>query len=216
MMIQLPTDIPETMQQRASNLHSPPVRLVPRRTLRGGSAGGGLVRLFLPRHPKAAVIIFIQSTYKNRLSCGVASFSSKSTKEDPIDSCGVSDGLPPTRLASSRHSRRLSYDILFHRSSVVSRYRLLWHNRCRPVSHGPPPLLYQRVLVKYPYVEPELTAEVHRHPKMAAAKIEDLQRALAVCCIRCPCPYLHAWVIFHRYAVVSSLFLLFVFYIYFV
>ena len=35
-----------------SSLHSPPVRLVPRRTLRGGSAGGGLVRLFLPRHPR--------------------------------------------------------------------------------------------------------------------------------------------------------------------
>ena len=34
-----------------SNLHSPPVRLVPRRTLRGGSAGG-LVRLFLPRYPR--------------------------------------------------------------------------------------------------------------------------------------------------------------------
>ena len=47
-----------------SNLHSPPVRLVPRRTLRGGSAGGGLVRLFLPRHPKVAVVLFIQSTYK--------------------------------------------------------------------------------------------------------------------------------------------------------
>ena len=31
----------------SSNLHSSPVRLVvPRRTLRGGSAGGGLVRLF--------------------------------------------------------------------------------------------------------------------------------------------------------------------------
>ena len=35
-----------------SNLHSPPVQLVPRRTLRGGSAGGGLVRLFLSRHPR--------------------------------------------------------------------------------------------------------------------------------------------------------------------
>ena len=90
------------------------------------------------------------------------------------DSCGVSDGLPPTPLASSRHNRHLSDNILFHRSSVVSRYRLLWRNRCRPVSHGPPPLLYQPVLVKYPYVEPELTAEVHRHPKMAAAKTEDL------------------------------------------
>ena len=64
--------------------HSSPVRLVPRRTLRGGSAGGGLVRLFLPRHPKAAVVLFIQSTYKNRLSCGVAPFSFNSTKEDPI------------------------------------------------------------------------------------------------------------------------------------
>ena len=42
---------------------------------------------------------------------------------------------------------------------MVSRYRLLWRNRCRPVSHGPPPLLYQAVLVEYPYVEPELTAE---------------------------------------------------------
>ena len=35
-----------------SNLPSPPVQLVPRRTLRGGSAGGDLVRLFLPRHPR--------------------------------------------------------------------------------------------------------------------------------------------------------------------
>ena len=35
-----------------SNLHSPPVPLVPRRTLRGGSAGGGLVQLFVPRHPR--------------------------------------------------------------------------------------------------------------------------------------------------------------------
>ena len=60
-------------------------------------------------------------------------------------------------------------------------------------------------------MEPELTAEVHRHPKMAAAKTEDLQRVFAVCCIRFPYPYLHAWVVFHRYAVVSSLFLLFVF-----
>ena len=59
-------------------------------------------------------------------------------------------------------------------------------------------------------------SEVHRHPKMAAAKTEDLQRAFAVCCIRCRCPYLHAWVVFHRYAVVSSLFLLFVFSIFFV
>ena len=67
-----------------SNLHSPPVQLVPRRTLRGGSAGGGLVRLFLPEHPKAAVVLFIQSTYNNRLSCGVAPFSFKSTKEDSI------------------------------------------------------------------------------------------------------------------------------------
>ena len=33
------------------NLHSPPVQLMPRRTLRCGSAGG-LVRLFLPRHPR--------------------------------------------------------------------------------------------------------------------------------------------------------------------
>ena len=72
-----------------SNLHSPPVQLVPRRTLRGGSAGGGLVRLFLPRHPKAAVVLFIQSTYKNRLSCGVAPFSFKSTKEDSIDVVSV-------------------------------------------------------------------------------------------------------------------------------
>ena len=46
------------------------------------------------------------------------------------------------------------------------------------------------MLVKYPYVEPELTAGAHRHPKKAAAKAEDLQRAFAVCCIRCPCPYL--------------------------
>ena len=67
-----------------SNLHSPPVQLVPRRTLRGGSAGGGLVRLFQPRLPKAAVVFFIQSTYKTRLSCGVAPFFFKSTKEDSI------------------------------------------------------------------------------------------------------------------------------------
>ena len=50
----------------------------------------------------------------------------------------------------------------------------------RPPVNGPPPLLYQPVLVKYPYVEPELTAEAHRHPKMAGAKTEDLQRAFAV------------------------------------
>ena len=67
-----------------SNLHSPPVQIVPRRTSRGGSAGGGLVRLFLPRHPKAAVVLFIQSTYKNRMSCGVAPFCFKSTREDSI------------------------------------------------------------------------------------------------------------------------------------
>ena len=67
-----------------SNLHSPPVQLVPRSTLRGGSAGGGLVRLFLPRHPKAAVVLFIQSTKNPRLSCGVAPFSFKPTKEDSI------------------------------------------------------------------------------------------------------------------------------------
>ena len=79
-----------------SNLHSPPVRLVPRRTLRGGSAGGGLVRLILPRHPKAAVVVlFIQSTYKNRLSCGVAPFSFKSTKEDPIVVVSVTPPPPP-------------------------------------------------------------------------------------------------------------------------
>ena len=40
--------------------------------------------MFLTRHPKAAVVLFIQSTYKNRLYCGVAPFSFKSTKEDPI------------------------------------------------------------------------------------------------------------------------------------
>ena len=32
------------------------------------------------------------------------------------------------------------------------------------------------MLVKYPYVELELTAEAHRRPKVAAAKAEDLQR----------------------------------------
>ena len=67
-----------------SNLHSPPVQLVLRRTLQGDSAGGGLVRLFLPRHPKAAVVLFIQYRYKTRLSCGVALFSFKSTKQDSI------------------------------------------------------------------------------------------------------------------------------------
>ena len=102
---------------------------------------------------------------------------------------------------------------------MVSRYRPLWRNRCRSVSHGPRPLLYQSVLVKYPYVEPELTAEAHRHPKMAAAKAEDLQRAFAVCCIRCPCPCLTCLGCIlpfiglqslRFYAVASSLFLLFV------
>ena len=78
-----------------SNLHSPPVQLVPRRTLRGGSAGGGLVRLCLPRHPKAAVVLFIQSTYKNRLSCGVAPFSFKSTREDSIVVVSVMACHPP-------------------------------------------------------------------------------------------------------------------------
>ena len=65
---------------------------------------------------KAAVVLFIQSTYKTGLSCGVALFSFKSTRR--LDSCGVSDGLPPTRLVSSRHNRRLSDGIPFHRSSV--------------------------------------------------------------------------------------------------
>ena len=40
--------------------------------------------MFLARHPKAAVVLFIQSTYKNRLSCGVAPFTFKPTKEDSI------------------------------------------------------------------------------------------------------------------------------------
>ena len=34
--------------------------------------------------PKAAVVLFIQSIYKNRLSCGVAPFFFKSTREDSI------------------------------------------------------------------------------------------------------------------------------------
>ena len=34
--------------------------------------------------PTPVVLFNIQSTYKNRLSCGVALFSFKSTKEDPI------------------------------------------------------------------------------------------------------------------------------------
>ena len=34
--------------------------------------------------PKAAGVLFIQSTHKNRLSCGVAPFSFKSTREDSI------------------------------------------------------------------------------------------------------------------------------------
>ena len=63
------------------NLHPPPVQLVPRRTLRGGSAGG-LVRLFLPRHPR--LLWFALYSHKNRLSCGVAPFSFKSTREDSI------------------------------------------------------------------------------------------------------------------------------------
>ena len=49
------------------------------------------------------------------------------------------------------------------------------------------------------------------------------QRAFAVCCIRCPCPCLHAWAApliglpFVRfYAVVSTLFLLFFFRFFFV
>ena len=74
---------------------------MPRRTLRGGSAGGGLVRLFLPRHPKAAVVVlFLQSTYKNRLCCGVAPFSFKSTKEDPIVVVSVTLPPPPPACCS--------------------------------------------------------------------------------------------------------------------
>ena len=145
--------------------------------------------------------MYLNSSWCNitRLSLGVQYFGTTQGESGRLDSCGVNDGLPPTRLVSSRHNLRLSDDFLFHRSSVVSRYRPLWRNRCRPASHGPPPLLYKSVLVKYPYVEPELTAEAYRHPKIAAAKAEDLQRAFAVCCIRCPCPYLHAWVVFHRF-----------------
>ena len=58
-----PHDIRVYNRYPRSRTQSPPVRLVPRRTLRCGSAGGGLVRLFLPdtrrllwfslyRHPK--------------------------------------------------------------------------------------------------------------------------------------------------------------------
>ena len=66
-----------------ANLHSPPVQYVPRRTLRGGSAGGGLVRFFLPRHPR--LLRFSFTVYiQNRLSCGVSLFSFKSTREDSI------------------------------------------------------------------------------------------------------------------------------------
>ena len=57
------------------NLHSPPVQLVPRRALRGGSAGGGLVRVFLPRHPRLLWFSLCSLQTKNRLSCGVAPFS---------------------------------------------------------------------------------------------------------------------------------------------
>ena len=67
-----------------SNLHSPPVQLVPRRTLRGGSGPGGLVRLFLHRHSRPLWFSLYSLHTKNRLSCGVASFSFKSTREDSI------------------------------------------------------------------------------------------------------------------------------------
>ena len=136
-------------------------------------------------------------TYKNRLSCGVAPFSFKSSKEDStvvvsMMACHL-PAWPP--VGTTGASLMTSSSTV---AGVVSRYRPLWRNRCRPASHGPPPLLYQPVLVTYPYVEPELTAEAHRHPKMAAAKAEDLQRAFAVCCIRCPWPCLPAWVVFQR------------------
>ena len=58
-----------------SNLHSPPVQLVPRRTLRGGSAGWWFGSIVSTLTPKAAVVLFIWSTYKPRLSCGLAPFS---------------------------------------------------------------------------------------------------------------------------------------------
>ena len=63
-----------------SNLHSPPVQLVPQRTLRGGSAGG-LVRLFLPRHPR--MLRFSLYSLHTKIVCPVA-FSFKSTREDSI------------------------------------------------------------------------------------------------------------------------------------
>ena len=53
-----------------SNLHSPPVRLVPRRTLRVSSAGGGLVRLFLPRHPR--LLWFYLYSLHTKTVCPVA------------------------------------------------------------------------------------------------------------------------------------------------
>ena len=169
-----------------SNLPSPPVQLMPRRTLRGGSAGGGLVRLFLPRHPKAAVVLFIQPTYKNRLSCGVAPFSFKSTREDfivvvSVMACHLPVWPPVGTTGAS----------LMTSSSTVAAWFLA-------IAHFGATVAGQPLLVKYPYVEPELTAEAHRRPKMAAAKAEDLQRAFAVCCISCACPCLHAWVVFHR------------------
>ena len=53
-----------------SNLHSPPVQLVPRKTLRGGSAGGDLVRLFLPRHPRLPW--FSLYSLRTKAACPVA------------------------------------------------------------------------------------------------------------------------------------------------
>ena len=175
-----------------SNLHSPPVQLVPRRTLRDGSAGGGLVRLFLPRHPKAAVVLFIQSTYKNRLSCGVAPFTFKSTREYSIVVVSVMachlPAWPPVGTAGA--------SLMTSSSTVAAWFLAIAHFGAtvagQPVM-GLCPCSTSQCWLSIPiYVEPELTAEAHRHPKMAAAKAEDLHRAFAVCCIRCPCPYLHA------------------------
>ena len=121
-----------------------------------------------------------------RLSFGVVSFSFKSTKEDSIVVVSVMachlPAWPPVGTTGAS---------LTTSSSTVAAWFLAF-------AHFGATVAGQPVLVKYPYVEPELTAEAHRHSKMVAAKTEDLQRAFAVCCIRCPCPYLHASIVFHR------------------
>ena len=85
MMKQLPTDIPETIQQRASNLHLFAARStcatkdVTRWFSRWWS--GSIVSTPTPQGCCGSLYtVYIQ----NRLSCGVAPFPFKSTKEDPV------------------------------------------------------------------------------------------------------------------------------------